>query len=210
MTKIRSAALAALLAIGASGAQAAVVTGTSAAFGNIPDNDPAGVTRTISIAQDVEIADVDLGIADFFTSYVGDIILRLRSPAGTEIDLISQPVTGNAFDSTNLGGSYGFDDGAGRTFLSAVAGLSNNQTLASGTYRPASALAAFNGERSAGIWSVFLSDNFIFDEASAGTATLTIASPSDGGGVSPIPLPAAMPLLALGLGALGVARRRRP
>ncbi len=204
MTVLQAGITAGFLAVVAAGAaNAAVVTGTSGTFGDIPDGDPAGVSLAISVTEQLTITDLNLTVSDLQTTFVGDITIRLVSPSGTALNVIDRLA-----DSSNLGGTYTFDDQASLSFAAALDALSPTEVLASGSYS-AGALSVFNGEQSDGDWSVTISDNFAIDSASAGTATLNITGFPEDNGMAPIPLPAGMPLLALGLGALGLMRRRR-
>ncbi|MFN7928727.1 MAG: S8 family serine peptidase [Blastocatellia bacterium] len=80
-------------------------------------------------------------------TWVGDVTLRLISPSGTVVTLMSQP-----------GGANNFGQNFCNTLLddNASASIQNIGTTGpySGTFRPASPLAAFNGEAPNGTWTL--------------------------------------------------------
>jgi subtilisin-like proprotein convertase family protein len=94
-------------------------------------------------------------------TWVGDLIISLTSPQGTTVTLMNQPGgplnSGNNFCNTVL------DDGA-TAFIQAITVAGNPWT---GSFQPASPLAAFNGQNGNGTW----------------TLTVTDAVPLDGGNV---------------------------
>jgi subtilisin-like proprotein convertase family protein len=94
-------------------------------------------------------------------TWVGDLIISLTSPQGTMVTLMNQPGgplnSGNNFCNTVL------DDGA-IAFIQAITPAGNPWT---GSFKPASPLAAFNGQNGNGTW----------------TLTVTDAVPLDGGNV---------------------------
>ena len=52
----------------------------------IPDNDPAGIVSTIVVADDVQVFGVDANV-DISHTWIGDLVVTLTSPAGTEVVL---------------------------------------------------------------------------------------------------------------------------
>jgi M6 family metalloprotease-like protein len=63
----------------------------------IPDNAPAGVGDTISIAEDVPILGIKVGV-DIAHTFRGDLRVTLRTPWGTVIELHPKGLGGNADD----------------------------------------------------------------------------------------------------------------
>jgi subtilisin-like proprotein convertase family protein len=80
-------------------------------------------------------------------SWINDLIVKLKSPQGTEITLWSQ-ICGNEdnFD-------VNFDDAA-------TPGALPCPPVGGGTYRPANLLSAFNGENAQGTWTLTIDDVF--------------------------------------------------
>ena len=56
----------------------------------IPDNLTAGVTSTLSVATAVNLTDVKVRV-EITHTWVGDLYVKLRSPAGTEVVLLDRP-----------------------------------------------------------------------------------------------------------------------
>ena len=54
----------------------------------IPDNTSTGVSSTLSVADDLEIADLDFRVDDLQHTFVGDVTVLLRAPNGYGADLI--------------------------------------------------------------------------------------------------------------------------
>ena len=54
----------------------------------IPDNRPRGVTNTLTVTDDYEIADLDFRVDQITHTWTGDVTVMLRSPDGTGTDLI--------------------------------------------------------------------------------------------------------------------------
>lgn len=52
----------------------------------IPDNDPAGIERTLNVVQADRLADIEVSV-DITHTYIGDLTVTLVSPAGTAIAL---------------------------------------------------------------------------------------------------------------------------
>ncbi len=127
----------------------------------IPDNSSTGVSTTLSVTEEVDITDLNVDVAIQHT-WVGDLIVTLTSPEGTEVTLIDRmgapPGTvgcsGNDLDVT-------LDDAAD----SAIENECNFGVVptAEGSFTPNEALSAFNGESTMGDWTLFVSDNAGFD-----------------------------------------------
>lgn len=85
-------------------------------------------------------------------SWVGDLVITLTSPQGATVTLMNQPGgflnSGNNFCNTLL------DDGAA-ALIQAITPAGNPYT---GTFRPASPLAAFNGQNGNGTWTLTVND----------------------------------------------------
>lgn len=103
----------------------------------------------LSVPQDVEITDINVLDATISHQRISDISLALRSPQGTEVELLAQSCT-------NVNGTAGwvldFDDAATSTNI-----ICNNN--ANTILRPVGNLAAFNGENAQGTWKMLISDN---------------------------------------------------
>lgn len=140
----------------------------------IPDNNPTGVNSIINIANTSQITDVNVSI-NITHTFVGDLILKLISPAGTEV-IISD---GNGGDGQNYTETT-FDDDAVDLIINGAAPFT-------GTFQPEGSLSVFNGEFSGGNWILNVSDNAGFDVGNITSWSLEICgSPqtdSDGDGI---------------------------
>lgn len=125
---------------------------------SIPDNDPAnpGIS-TLVIADDVTLTDVNLWL-DISHSWVGDVTISLRSPAGTEIVLLDRPgvPTSSTVGCSNDNMDITFDDASTFDPEDHCAGTTPWYT---GDAMPVQALSAFNGESTAGTWELIVSDS---------------------------------------------------
>jgi len=101
-------------------------------------------------------------------TWVGDLVITLTSPSGTTVVLASRPGgtgnSGNNFCQTVL------DDSAA-TSIQAIAVSGAPWT---GSFQPASPLAAFNGEPGNGTWILNVSDNASIDTGSVRAFSLTM------------------------------------
>ena len=162
---VRAAArlLAAALALSASAAFAQVsgqyTNATSGAINDLTCTAGSELIRTFSVGSNVTITDVNIGVALTHT-YRQDLTITLTSPQGTAITLMSAEGGGG----DNL--SDLFDDSASQ----AIANHNNNVIDPisavppySHSYRPGTALSTFNGQRSAGIWTLKICDNVTAD-----------------------------------------------
>ena len=106
-------------------------------------------TSELNIATNVEITGLNVVDAGITHQKISDISLELRSPAGTEINLMSQQCQ-NVSGTANW--TLGFSDAA----TSSNVNCTNTVTT---TIKPVDALGTFNGETSQGIWKLLITDN---------------------------------------------------
>jgi len=113
----------------------------------IPDNGTA--VSTLQVGQNVTLSDVNVRV-EINHTYVGDLIVSLRSPAGTTVTLLSRPSCGD----NNM--NVTFDDSSNVNLQNHCNGTT---PWYSGVARPYQPLSAFNGQSSAGTWTLTVSDN---------------------------------------------------
>lgn len=101
------------------------------------------------VSQDVEITDINVIDATISHLNISDISYALRSPQGTEIDLMPQKCTSVT---GTTGWVLDFDDES--AFASFPCGNTINTSI-----QPTDALATFNGENARGTWKMLISDN---------------------------------------------------
>lgn len=125
----------------------------------------------LTVTQDVVITDVNVLDATISHLNISDISLGLKSPLGTEVQLLPQSCS-------NVNGTAGwvldFDDES--VFTSFPCGNSVNTGL-----KPQEALANFNGESAKGTWKMQVTDNVAGNGGSFQTYSLEIcyALPND-------------------------------
>jgi len=144
----------------------------------IPDNRPRGVTDTMSVSDDFEIADLNFRIDDIHHTFVGDLSVELKGPTGFGVDMAS--IIGGLTDGgpgDNLINMV-IDDQASAQMIIATAAsapftgswlpIFNNPSWA-GILGPGSmpdpvgSLSRFNGTSTNGTWTVEVSDQFLVD-----------------------------------------------
>ncbi|MEL7146393.1 MAG: M12 family metallo-peptidase, partial [Bacteroidota bacterium] len=103
------------------------------------------ITSVINVTEDIILEDLNILDLDITHSYVEDLTVTLRSPAGTEVRLFS----GICGDLENV--LLSFDDETLET--TADCDLTSNKTV-----QPLDALSAFNGENSQGDWTLTIED----------------------------------------------------
>jgi subtilisin-like proprotein convertase family protein len=147
-----------------------VVTSFAGPRAAIPDNLPAGVNVPLAVAGVGNLARMVFSIdgttcnttigsttVGLDHTWVGDLVLRLTSPGGTSVTLMSQPGgsgnSGNNFCQTVL------DDSA----ATSIQNITVAQNPYTGTFRPASPLAAFIGQNADGVWTLNASDRATLD-----------------------------------------------
>jgi subtilisin-like proprotein convertase family protein len=102
------------------------------------------IESTIAFLDDLPVADVNVTV-DLDHTFLGDLVITIVSPAGTEVVLSSNSC--GEFSNMNAV----FDDDA----MPFVCG--NNPAIG-GTVRPLGSLATFNGESASGNWTLKISD----------------------------------------------------
>jgi len=120
------------------------------------------VTSTLTISASGTISDVNMLNLGITHTWINDLIVKLKSPAGTEITLFSQICSSQDNVLTN------FDD-AGNPYSSLPCPPTNN-----GTYQPLSALSAFNGQNLNGVWTLTVQDIANQDGGSLNSWSLNI------------------------------------
>ncbi len=108
--------------------------------------------RTFSVATSYLISDVNIGVLTAHTSHQ-DLVITLVSPSGTRVAVMN--ATGGSADNVNVL----FDDSAANP----IANYTFNDTITTvppynNTYRPSSALTAFNGQQANGTWTLEICD----------------------------------------------------
>lgn len=148
-----------LLALALPQAAAAQVTNqytnaTSGAINDLTCGTSDVLIRTFVVSPNLLITDVNIGVALRHT-WRADLRIILTSPAGTNVVLMN----GNGGDGDNL--SDLFDDGASAS-ITAHNATATDSTAAVPPYahafRPLNPLSAFNGQTSAGTWTLSICD----------------------------------------------------
>ena len=103
----------------------------------IPDNNPTGINSTLDVPDSIDIFELSVAV-NITHTYIGDLVVELRSPAGTAAVLHNR------------------------------SGGSTDNLIT--TFHPTS----FNGQNSAGTWTLHVRDLAGFDIGTLNTWTLTI------------------------------------
>ncbi len=197
---------------------AGVITDSSGAGFNIPDNDPTGITSSITITQDETVTDVEVTLTGLNHTWAGDVTATISN--GTVTSTLFARVGdpgGTSGDSSAFNGDYTFSDDGNDLWAEADdAGfgvtIPNLDYKASGVANSQVVLATdFENQSSAGTWTLFMSD-----VASGDTGSLIgwgIQLTTTSGDVTPtgvVPEPGTMTMFTIfaGLGSFGFARRR--
>ena len=122
------------------------------------------VTSTLTIASGAIISDLNV-VVNIVHTWISDLSLRLTSPMGTIVNLITNPCPGSSVNNIDAT----FDD-LGTTFVC------GNFPGVSGVVIPAQALSAFNGQDSAGTWTLTVIDGFNEDGGQIASWGLDICS----------------------------------
>jgi len=125
---------------------------------SIPDNNPAGVNDTISVAPGGNIVDMNVAITATHT-WVGDLIFTLTHvDSGTSVTLIDRPGVPAGTFGCNNNDLTGIADDSGN-----IADIENHcagtTPWINDSFVPMEPLAGFNGEDLSGEWTLNVSDN---------------------------------------------------
>lgn len=129
----------------------------------ISTGNPSTANSTLVVANGVTIADLNAYIRINHT-YVEDLTVTLISPSGTEVVLVS----GVCGSSNNINATF---DDAGTTLVCA-----GGSPVVTGTIQPSQSLTAFNGQSSAGTWTLRVQDAVQGDGGSIQQWNLSICS----------------------------------
>lgn len=144
-----------------------IVCNTTEATGlpvNIPDDDSNGVSSIINISEDVVVNDINVTI-NVTHSWMRDLTITLKSPAGTEVKLLERQCRGNA-GNVNMAATFD-DDGV-------VLACVNSSPVITGTIIPAELLSQLKGESAQGNWVLTVTDGAGDDTGSLTSWSLEI------------------------------------
>ena len=122
---------------------------------NIPDNNPAGLTAVINITDNVVLSDLDVHV-NITHTWVGDVIVKIKSPSGTSAIIIDRP--------GRVSSGFGC---SGNDIIAIIddeaASPVENECQASvptinGSFIPNNPLSIFDGENTIGAWEITVSD----------------------------------------------------
>ncbi|MBU2997815.1 proprotein convertase P-domain-containing protein [Cellulophaga baltica] len=103
------------------------------------------ITSTVTFVEDLPVSDINV-ILDITHTYLSDLTIKLTSPEGTSVILVSN--------------SCGSSRNINATFDNSASSYSCGTNPAiSGTVKPLGSLTSFNGESSQGEWILEISDN---------------------------------------------------
>lgn len=129
------------------------------------------MVRGFTVAANAQVTDVNIGV-QLTHSYRGDLRATLVSPSGTVVNLITN--VGTTPDNLNVL----FDDSAATSITTHTAN-SDSTTAAppyQRTFRPETALTAFNGQAAAGTWQLTICDSLNSDSGAFTRADLTLTT----------------------------------
>jgi subtilisin-like proprotein convertase family protein len=121
---------------------------------SIPNNQTATVTSSLSIPASGSVTDVNVKNLNITHTWINDLIIKIISPAGTEVTLINQICGDQDNMLTNL-------DDETAPYSSLPCPPVNN-----GNYQPLQALSAFDGQNVNGTWTLTVQDMFNEDGGS--------------------------------------------
>lgn len=124
----------------------------------IPDysGSPGSVSSTLTVSGFTGVLTDVNATLNLTHTFDSDLIVKLKSPAGTEVTLINRVGNdGDNFSNTTLDDDFSFNP------------IGSGSAPFSSTFSPSSPLSAFNGENPNGVWTLTITDN-----ASNDTGTL--------------------------------------
>ncbi len=122
---------------------------------SIPDGSYSGVTSTINITENVSITDLNVNV-NISHGWVGDLIVSIKSPAGTTAVIIDRPGrTNSGYGCSGSDIVATLDDEAATSVENEC---SSTTPTINGTFIPNNPLSVFDGENTMGIWEIKVSD----------------------------------------------------
>jgi subtilisin-like proprotein convertase family protein len=129
----------------------------------IPDNNPTGVTTTITMPAGT-VSRMEVSIPSLTHTWVGDLKMTLTSPTGTTITLMDRPGAGG-----NGSAADNFTDLVLTDLAPApIEGIGNAGPI-TGRWGPDQPLSTFTGEAAGGTWTLRVSDNASIDTGTLGS-----------------------------------------
>ncbi|MCC6252029.1 MAG: proprotein convertase P-domain-containing protein [Bacteroidia bacterium] len=121
----------------------------------IPNNQVTTISSTLASLNSGVITDVNVVNLIGTHTYIWDLTMKVKSPQGTEVSLITQ-ICGNE-NNFNIN----FDDSASNDYNTIPCPPTDGNT-----YKPQSPLSVFNGEDANGTWTLSVTDNYNSDGGS--------------------------------------------
>lgn len=163
------------LRVGRPGGIGPVKTFTKSIAGGtaIPDGLGTGITSSLPVTMDLEIADLDVKLNSLTHTWVGDLTVEIKSPSSFGTDMLFEPagcIPAGCFFGLNSGDNFTnttFDDAATQDLVLADAPAApftgrwlpffNSPSLGD-IGVTSDELAHFNGQGTLGTWQLFVSD----------------------------------------------------
>lgn len=136
------------------GTKCSATAGSVNCPGAVVDN--GTMTSTFTVAGCGTIDDVNVGLSIDHT-YVGDLLVKLKSPNNTTIRLVNSPINGNDNCSGNNLRTL-LDDASPNANVDGQCGASVPAIF--GQFKPSQALSGFNGATGNGVWTLSVQDVF--------------------------------------------------
>ncbi len=148
---------------------------------------PGVLTASVAVpAAAATISDLDVVIEDLRHTFVGDLDIRLTSPSGTTVTLLSRPGAGVAGARGNDLLNVVLDDEAAAA-VDTIPDV-NPPGGYTGRYRPDQPLSAFDGQSRAGTWTLRVADVSQNDTGTLNSWSLTSGAFDCSDGPAPPPV----------------------
>jgi len=134
------------------------ISETAAPAAQIINTSPPAVS-TITVTETQVITDVNIDLNVNHT-WVGDLEIELTSPTGTSVIIYDGAADGCSSNDIVLT----FDDESANALSSGCQGGTDDQAYTEADYMPSNALSAFDGEDTAGDWTLSITDSAFGDE----------------------------------------------
>jgi subtilisin-like proprotein convertase family protein len=137
-------------------------------------------TSELTVGHDLSITDVNVQL-EIFHKNIGDLSVSLTAPSGTSVELFNRP----GVPATDIGCSRDdmlliFDDESSNSAEQLENTCINGQEYGiEGTFQPMVPLANFNGQPSAGVWTLNISDDKFMHAGSVDNWSLELCFDQD-------------------------------